>query len=590
MARPDEREKLRILVADSDPERASRISEKIEEQLGAEVSNAADSTTAADLLYCGRFDAVVVSPLVGDISGLDFLIEASLVARSTPLIMVGNETLRVTAAEATEAGAAGFVDADVGGLDRVGETIVDAIERVRSAGGLEAGRQLPGRWERIYHSSFEVAPIALLVADADGTVLDANVEAEKFIGGGARSAIGLNLFDLISGWDVESFKRSAGDDLPVEFSAELKKPGGEVASVSVVLNRLEGTSGELMISLIEPRRPASYRRMWEYLMKDAQDMVALLDEEGRILSTSKGMVSFTGIPESEQIGSLITTFEHPANRQRMMDVFETARASGYVTMDNFEYKLWDGQVRYCNGSVYKLMGGDYLIIARDVTQRRKRELDLEFYGGMVAHELRTPLTAINGYVDLMLRRGGLTHEDVDSLEKIRMSAERIDRTAQALLDISRVGRQETPQSTVDVQRVADEVLDSLSSLTAKKSTSIVIPDRLPDIRFIEEDMKLILSNLLSNALKYGGGEEGLPVIVSCKKCPGRYVFSVKDFGPGIPDSIRDKIVAPFFKSGESDGMGLGLALVRRVVESHGGDFWFESWEDEGSTFYWSVVD
>jgi PAS domain S-box-containing protein len=330
--------------------------------------------------------------------------------------------------------------------------------------------------------------------------------------------------------------------------------------------------------------------MWEYLMKDAQDIVALLDEEGRILSTSKGMVSFTGIPESEQVGSLITTIEHPANRERLMDVFETVRALGFVSMDNFEYKLWDGQVRYCSGSIYKLIGGNYLVIAHDVTQRRKRELDLEVYGGMVAHELRTPLTAINGYVDFMLRRGGLPEEDEDSLKKIRMSTERIDKTAQALLDISRVGREATPHTLVDTQEVAEEIIDSLSSTALEKGAKIVIPVLLPEVRYIEEDMKLILSNLLSNAFKYGGGEEGLPVIISWRGYPGRYVFHVKDFGPGIPDAIKDKVIAPFFRSEESDGMGLGLALVRRVVESHGGDFWFESWENEGSTFYFSVKD
>ena len=445
------------------------------------------------------------------------------------------------------------------------------------------------RWERIYHATFDCAPNALAIIDKDGRILEANAAAVRLIAADSKSATGLNLFDLLSGWDADSFKRySFEDELPVEFSAELQAQGGEVVSVSVVVNELQGTEGTLVVSLVDLRRPASYRNMWRYLMKDAQDMVALLDEEGRILSTSKGMVAFTGIPESEQVGSLITTIEHPANRERIMDVFGTAKASGYVRMDNFEYRLWDGQVRYCSGSLYRLVGGNYLIIAHDVTERRKREMDLEVYGGMVAHELRTPLTAINGYVDFILRQGGLTEEVVDSLEKVRLSTERLERTAEALLDISRVGRRDLRQTLVDVQKVADEVIELLSPLAAEKGTTVLIPDRLPEVRYPEEDIELILTNLLSNALKYGGGEEGLPVMVSWRKYPGRHVFHVKDFGPGIRDSIRDKVFAPFFKTDDSDGMGLGLALVRRVVESHGGDFWFESWEKEGSTFCFSV--
>ena len=591
MARNEVDRKLRILVADPDRGRASRLSEKINEQLDAEVVAAGDSAAAAELLYCGGFDAVTIAPVLDELSGVDFIIEASQITEATPLIMVGSGEGGDTAALAIEAGAALFLNAEADDLDRVGEAILEAIDRTRAGLGPSEGEDQIRHWERIYRTSFEVAPIALLVVDMDGTILAANAQAEELVGGGPDSCIGLKLFDLLSGWDIDSFAGSvhAGES-PFEFGAELEVAGGETVSVSVVANRLEGTPGRLVVSLVDLRRPASYRRMWEYLMKDAQDIVALLDEEGRILSTSKGMVSFTGIPESEQVGSLITTIEHPANRERLMDVFETVRALGFVSMDNFEYKLWDGQVRYCSGSIYKLIGGNYLVIAHDVTQRRKRELDLEVYGGMVAHELRTPLTAINGYVDFMLRRGGLPEEDEDSLKKIRMSTERIDKTAQALLDISRVGREATPHTLVDTQEVAEEIIDSLSSTALEKGAKIVIPVLLPEVRYIEEDMKLILSNLLSNAFKYGGGEEGLPVIISWREYPGRYVFHVKDFGPGIPDAIKDKVIAPFFRSEESDGMGLGLALVRRVVESHGGDFWFESWENEGSTFYFSVKD
>lgn len=590
MTRTGSNKRLKILVADSNAGRALRLSEKIKDQLGAEVLTVGDSLTAVDLLSCGGFDAVTIAHALGESSGADFIIEASRIARGTALVMVRSGEEKDVAAEAIGAGAVDFVEADGDGLDRVGETILEAIEKAGS-GASDLEIEDVSKWERIYRSTFDVAPNALAIIDEDGTILAVNAAAEKLIAGDSKSAIGLNLFDLLSGWDVDMFRRySFEDEFPVEFSAELQTSKGEAASVSVVVNELGGTEGTLVVSLVDLRRPALYRNMWRYLMKDAQDMVALLDEEGRILSTSKGMVAFTGILESEQVGSLITTIEHPANRERMKDVFETARGSGYVTMENFEYKLWDGQVRYCSGSFYKLVGGNYLIIAHDVTERRKREMDLEVYGGMVAHELRTPLTAINGYVDFMIRQGGLSKEVLDNLKKIRLSTERIDRTAQALLDISRVSHLKQPLTLVDVQEVAEEVIDSLASIAAEESARIVIPEKLPDVRYAEEDLRLIISNLLTNALKYGRGEEGLPVIISWKKYPGRFIFSFKDFGPGIPDSIKDKVVAPFFKTEDSDGLGLGLALVRRVVESHGGDCWFESWENEGSTFYFSIVE
>lgn len=581
--------KLRILVACADTEQAASMATQVESQLEAETVTAGEGNRAFDILSGGGFDAAVVATKLIGTQWLDFIEKASGLPRGTPILVVGSGVGEKAAALAIKAGATDLVPADERSLARLGKSVLKAMRDYQRRFVVETEEEHTRLLERLYHAALDVAPLAIAITELDGKILISNSKAREIIGLRSGEVTGLNIFGYLAGYDKASFRDMVErGQFPVEFNAELEVPGGERIPVSAFVNRLEDQPEKMVVTLVDLRKPISYRRMWEYLMRDISDLVALVDEGGRVLSTSKGMEAFLGITEEEQLGSTLVTAGHPENAQRLQYVFNIARKTGFASVEDFEYRLRDGQIKYCSGSIYRLTGGNYLLIGRDVTEKRKRELDVEVYGEMVAHELRTPLTAIRGYVDLMKRQGGLSEEALDNLSKIQLGAERLEKTTAGLLEISRSVTPDSPPVPVDAQRVAEEVIDQMSSLIAEKGAKVVIPQRLPTLKYPEADLKFILGNLLTNALSYGGGEESPLVEISWRKYPGRYVMYVKDFGPGIPDKIKDKICAPFFRTAESDGMGLGLALVRKIVESNGGDFWFESRSGEGSTFYFII--
>lgn len=581
--------KFKILIAHPDAGEAAAIASHFESQLGASVSVTGEGHRALELLASSDFDVLVTAPTVGSMSAVELIKESRKAAPGLAILLTGEMMGERAVAEAVKAGAAEFVPCNKTGMKKIGQCVLKAMREAQRRVLLETEEEHTRELELMYKASFDKAPVPLAITDREGKVIAASERAREMISGGLANLGDVDVLSLFSGYDRQEFSESIeAGEFPVEFTANLVTHTGEEIPVSVTIESLEGAPGLMAIAIIDLSRPASYRRMWEYLMKDARDIIVLVDRHGLVLSVSQGALDMTGLDSSEMVGEMAGSIGHPANEKSARGFLKQLENKDYASLDNYEYRRRDGQLRYVSGSCYRLTGGNYLMIGKDVTEKRQQELDLEVFGQMAAHELRTPLTALSGYIDLMERAGGQSDESLDNLEKMRICASRLEAVAAALLDISKAGRSDAQLETLDSQEAAEEVIDTLSPVISETAGRVVITERLPEITYRKADFQVVLSNLVSNALQYGGGEEGPLVHISSKSYPGRTLYFVKDFGPGIADSIRDKILVPFFKTQESKGMGLGLALAKRIVEYHGGDLWFESWEGEGSTFYFSV--
>ncbi len=224
----------------------------------------------------------------------------------------------------------------------------------------------------------------------------------------------------------------------------------------------------------------------------------------------------------------------------------------------------------------------------------------------ISHELRTPMTSIKGYTDMLSQGmvGTLTDPQLNFLGTIRNNIERMATLVSDLADIARIetGRLRLDQALFDFKMIVDDVTRSIQGQVDDKNQKlhVSIEPGLPQIWGDHVRHTQVLTNMVSNAHKYtpNGGE----IFVSVKASPNKWdpygadevlLISVKDTGIGISEEDQRRLFEKFFRSEDRDvrsvvGTGLGLNIVKSLVEIQGGKTWFESALGEGSTFHFTI--
>lgn len=236
-------------------------------------------------------------------------------------------------------------------------------------------------------------------------------------------------------------------------------------------------------------------------------------------------------------------------------------------------------------------------VIRGVEQiARLNRMKTEFVA-IASHQLRTPLSAIRWEVELLLSKfnEGLDEKQLKSIEAIGTLGERMTRLVNDLLDVARIdqGKLFLRREKIDLAQLVQEIIDNFSSLASAKNIHISFkyPENLPLIIGDSGKIKLIVENLFSNSIKYtvDNGNIG----ITLKRRDGFAVFSIKDNGVGIPQDQQDQIFKKFFRSNnvikyQTEGTGLGLYIAKNIVEQSGGKIWFESKENTGTIFNFSL--
>lgn len=228
---------------------------------------------------------------------------------------------------------------------------------------------------------------------------------------------------------------------------------------------------------------------------------------------------------------------------------------------------------------------DVTVLA-DELERRNDELEQFAYA--VSHDLRAPLRAISNLTrwleeDLADR---LTERTSEYLSLMRNRVDRLQDMIAGLLELSRVGREALEEERVDTGTLVGEALDLLDY---PERVTIRIEGELPVVRAHRARLRQVLQNLLSNATRFAASE----ISVGARRESGTWIFRVGDDGPGIEPRFQDRIWKIFGRLEARDdveGTGIGLALVKRAVESWRGRAWVQSEPGEGATFFFTLPD
>lgn len=244
-----------------------------------------------------------------------------------------------------------------------------------------------------------------------------------------------------------------------------------------------------------------------------------------------------------------------------------------------------------------------LIAMVDISERQRMEQELratnvelgrsnnelEEYAYVVSHDLQEPLRTISSYMDIFAKRyrDRFDERAAKYIDTITRGANRMRALISDLLQFSRIGHGEQVTQESDLSEILREVLGGLAATIGEQGAEITHDD-LPTVRGAKVELTLVLQNLLSNGLKFQRPDVTPKLHVSAEKSGGEWKIGIRDNGVGIAPENIDAVFSIFKRvhsKSEYPGTGIGLAIVKKIIERHGGRVWVESELGSGSTFY-----
>ncbi|MDK3159187.1 PAS domain S-box protein [Kamptonema cortianum] len=368
------------------------------------------------------------------------------------------------------------------------------------------------------------------------------------------------------------------------------------------------------------RRVQETETRYQQIVELAEEGIWVIDGNGITTYVNQAMARMLDYPTEEMIGQPLFNFMVQSDRDLALANF-TERKQGVAARHEFRFQTKNGDFVWTNISTSPVLDENQRMLwacalVYDITDRKQAEEDLrrsserislinaelaratrlkdEFFASM-SHELRTPLNAILGLSEALLEEvyGDLNDRQKRSLTTIEKSGQHLLELINDILDLSKIesGKMELQTTRLNVKALCESSLNFIKQQAHQKQlkVNLDIPDEPIEIAVDERRMRQVLVNLLSNAVKFtpDGGQISLKVEAQPEN--QTLILSVEDSGIGIaPDNIP-KLFQPFVQLDSSlsrryAGTGLGLSLVRRIVELHGGSISLVSEVDRGSTF------
>lgn len=226
----------------------------------------------------------------------------------------------------------------------------------------------------------------------------------------------------------------------------------------------------------------------------------------------------------------------------------------------------------------------------DELKAANKELDAFSYS--VSHDLRTPLRAITGFANILVDQyaSELSPKATHYLQRVQANTLQMGRLVDDLLQFSRMGRRALQTQHVKPQQIVEEALEELQAMQDGRQVDIEVGP-LPPCKADPAMFKQVFVNLLSNALKYTEDREVAHIKVDSRVEEGKNVYFVADNGIGFDMRYADKLFGVFqrlHRAEDYEGTGVGLAIVQRIIQRHGGKIWAEAAPDQGATFYFHL--
>jgi signal transduction histidine kinase/sensor domain CHASE-containing protein len=229
-----------------------------------------------------------------------------------------------------------------------------------------------------------------------------------------------------------------------------------------------------------------------------------------------------------------------------------------------------------------------------VSELSTKNIELESFIYTISHDLKTPIVTIDGFIGALREDFGsaMPKAAENYLDYMSGAAHKMGILIDDLLDLSRIGRLVGKRSKVPFGAIAREATETLEPNLKARGILVDIQENLPEVYCEKKRLGQVLYNLLSNAIKYIGRDNSAPRIeIGAKEQDGQWVFFVRDNGIGIEERFFEKIFQIFERlpsARKEEGTGIGLAIVKRIIDYHGGRIWLNSEPGRGTTFFFTI--
>lgn len=352
----------------------------------------------------------------------------------------------------------------------------------------------------------------------------------------------------------------------------------------------------------EPVRRKIQSPLFEAVFEHLHCPALLMREDGAVVYRNRAFLQLRGNSRGAATASdNLFDMVGDSERQKISDALTNLNHSTLTATVQCKLLLPDQKTRATEITLQQLPDSPFILITfydlpetlwtQKEIQRKTRELEELFY--LMSHNMKSPIVSIQGFTNLLLENPEeLPAEDlVHYLERIKKNAGRLNRMVQDLLEFSKLSKKKQKFEEVSLNDIFNNIYTELYFKIKKRNIKMVLEQELPVIVADQDGMQTVFSNLVSNAIQYIG-ETSEPEISIGWKDKGRfYVFWVKDNGMGIPAKFHQRIFNPFERgniSTQIEGTGVGLAIVKRIVQKHGGLLKVSSKVGSGSTFYFTI--
>lgn len=596
--------KLCVLIAeDSEDDAMLLLRELRKGGYDPEYERVDSADALAHALAAREWDLVISDYVMPGFSGLDALRMVRENGNKLPFIMVSGKMGEETAVEVMRAGAQDYVlkGRFARMLPAIERELRDAEERRQA----EEDKKIAAvQWQ----TTFDAAHDLFLLLDKEYRITRVNQAALRLLGLPAGAIIGRHCYDLIHGTDApppecpltkfyNTRVHEEAEFLNTKFNIWLS------ASVDPVFDE----NGNIVQIVHILRDITERKRSEEAFLAQFRQISTIFDElsvivyvidpvTSELLYLNKFGTSIFGTDWQGRDVKEVIPGDHPhlcpltvmspdshgaeSNAQHIFD--------SKNPLTNRWYHCVEKKISWVDGRLV------HVTVAVDITDLKDMMQMKDELLSAVSHEMRTPLTAISGYIDLILE-DNLEEEILrEYLAIIQKESLRLNELLINFLSLQQLKAKSPIDNCkpVALRPLLEEVAKLFMAQSAKHRILIDLMEDLPAILVDEGSLHRVLNNLVFNAIKYS--PEGGDVLIGAQRGANETVtLWVKDEGIGMPPEVLEKIFDRFYQVESGDrrtfsGAGLGLALVRETVKTHGGEVWVESVLGKGSTFFISL--